>query len=179
MPELSGLEFMQVLNGKCKVILVTAYKDYAMQGYDNDVVDYLLKPVTFPRFLQSARKLLAAQENRQRLEDDYTLVNSGTKGKLQKINIDDILYVESQKQYAGFNTRQGRKYLSLIGLRELETRMPSGKFIRVHRSFLLATRYITTIQHSMVYLEHTSKVIPIGAGYRKAFMGRMADKMIT
>jgi two-component system, LytTR family, response regulator len=74
---------------------------------------------------------------------------------------------------------QGGKYLSLVSLKELETRMPSDRFIRVHKSFLLATWYIAMIQHNMVYLEGTDKVIPMGTGYRETFMARMADKMIT
>lgn len=179
MPEMSGIEFMQLLNGKCKVILVTAYKDYAIQGYDHDVVDYLLKPVTFPRFLKSARKLLTAQENSQAMDNDYILVNADARGRLLRINIEDIVYVEGQKQYAGFYTRRGRQFLSLISLKELEVRLPAGHFIRVHKSFLLATQYISMIQHNMVYLEHSNKTIPIGSSYREAFMARMKDKIIN
>jgi DNA-binding LytR/AlgR family response regulator len=179
MPEMSGIEFMQLLNGKCKVILVTAYKDYAIEGFDNDVVDYLLKPVTFPRFLKSARKLLATQENSRAPENDYILVSSDIKGKLLRINIDDIIYVEGQKQYVRFYTRQGKQFLSLISLKELETRMPNGKFVRVHKSYLLATQYISMIQHNMVYMEHSTKIIPIGPIYREGFMNRVKDKIIT
>jgi DNA-binding LytR/AlgR family response regulator len=179
MPEMSGIEFMQLVNGKCKVILVTAYKDYAIQGYDHDIVDYLLKPVTFSRFLKSARKLLTARENGQSMDGDYILVNADARGKLLRINIEDIVYMEGQKQYVGFYTRQGKQFLSLISLKELEVRMPAGKFIRVHKSFLLATQYIVMIQHNMVYLEHSNKVIPIGSSYREAFMARVKDKIIN
>lgn len=190
MPEMSGLEFMQLLDGKCKVILVTAYKDYALQGFDNDVVDYLLKPVTFPRFLKSARKLLALRECGQGAspaapvapapgENDYILVSAETKGKLLRINIDDILYIEAQKQYVKFHTRQDKQYLSLISMKDLETRLPAGKFVRVHKSFLVATYYITMIHHNMVHLEHTTRIIAIGATYRESFMTSVKDKIIT
>ena len=181
MPEMSGIEFLQLLNGKCRVILVTAYKDYAIQGFDHDVVDYLLKPVTLPRFLKSARKLLPAPETGEPStpEMDYILVQADAKGKLLKINIEDIVYIEGQKQYVSFHTRQGRKFLSLISLKELENRMPAGKFIRVHKSFLLASQYISMIQHNMVYMEHCTQIIPIGASYRGGFMARMKDKIIS
>jgi len=178
MTEMSGIEFMQMLNGKCKVILVTAYKDYAIQGFDNDVVDYLLKPVTFARFLQSARKLLTLQEGSKPVENDFILVNSETKGKLLRVNIDDIIYIEGQRQYVSFHSRHDRRYLSLISLKELERRMPADKFIRVHKSFLLATQYITMIQHNMVHMAGTTKIIAIGATYRDAFMAWVKNRII-
>ncbi len=178
MTEMSGIEFMQMLNGRCKVILVTAYKDYAIQGFDNDVVDYLLKPVTFTRFLQSARKLLSLQEASNSVENDFILVNAECKGKLLRVNIDDIVYIEGQRQYVSIHSRHDRRFLSLISLKELERRMPAGKFIRVHKSFLLATQYITMIQHNMVHMAGTTKVIAIGATYREAFMARVKNRII-
>ncbi|WP_212003777.1 LytTR family DNA-binding domain-containing protein [Chitinophaga sp. HK235] len=179
MPEMSGIEFMQLLNGRCKVILVTAYKDYAIQGFDNDVVDYLLKPVTFPRFLKSTRKLLDMRRNVEEPGNDYIFVSADSKGKLLRINIEDIIYVEGQRQYVCFFTREGRKYLSRLTLKELEARLPVGKFIRVHKSFVLAIQYITMIHHNVVYMAHTKEMIPIGSSYREAFMNRMKDKIMT
>nr|WP_295868328.1 response regulator [uncultured Chitinophaga sp.] len=179
MPEMSGIEFIQLLNGRCKVILVTAYKDYAIQGFDHDVVDYLLKPVTLPRFLKSTRKLLDLWENASGQGDDYIFVSADAKGKLLRINIEDIVYVEAQKQYVCFFTREGKKHLSRLPLKELEARLPAGKFIRVHKSFVVATRYITMIHSNVVYMAHTTAVIPIGASYREFFMNRMKDKIIT
>ncbi len=179
MPDMSGIEFMQLLHGKCRVVLVTAYKDYAIQGFDNNIVDYLLKPVTLPRFLQSARKLLPHDKVPAPIENDYILVSAETKGKLLRINIEDIVYMEGQKQYVSFYTRQGKQCLSLISLKELETRMPAGKFMRVHKSFMLAIQYISMIQYNMVYMEDSNKGIPIGASYKDAFMARVKDKIIT
>lgn len=179
MPEMSGIEFMQLLNGRCKVILVTAYKDYAIQGFDNDVIDYLLKPVTFPRFLQSARKLLDLSNKTAEQSNDYIFVNGDAKGGLLRINTDDIIYVEGQKQYVCFFTRDGRKYLSRLTLKELETRLPAGKFIRVHKSFVVATQYITRIHNNALSLAHTTQMIPVGSSYRESFMNRMKDRIMT
>ncbi|NML38670.1 response regulator [Chitinophaga sp. G-6-1-13] len=179
MPEMSGIEFMQLLNGKCKVILVTAYKDYAIEGFDHDVVDYLLKPVTLARFLKSTRKLLDLRESAAGPDDDYIFVSADSKGKLLRINIEDIIYVEGQKQYVCFFTRAGKKHLSRLSLKELEARMPAGKFIRVHKSYVLAIRYITMIHYNVVYMAHTTEMIPIGSSYKDAFMNRMKDKIIT
>ncbi|MCW3463013.1 LytR/AlgR family response regulator transcription factor [Chitinophaga nivalis] len=177
MPEMSGIEFIQLLNGRCKVILVTAYKDYAIQGFDHDVIDYLLKPVTFARFLKSTRKLLDLQKDNHGPDNDYIFVNAHEKGKLLRINIADIIYVEGQKQYVCFLTREGNKHLSRLPLKELESRLPTDKFIRVHKSFVLAVQYITMIHYNAVYLAHTTAVIPIGSSYREAFMNRMKDKI--
>ncbi len=178
MTEMSGIEFMQMLNGRCKVILVTAYKDYAIQGFDNDVVDYLLKPVTFTRFLQSARKLLTLQERSTPVENDFILVNAECKGKLLRVTIDDIVYIEGQRQYVSIHSRHDRRFLSLISLKELERRLPAGKFIRVHKSFLVATQYITMIQHNMVHMAGTTKIVAIGATYRDDFMAKVKNRII-
>jgi len=179
MPEMSGIEFMQLLNGRCKVILVTAYKDYAVEGFDHDVIDYLLKPVTFPRFLKSTRKLLDLRVGIEESGNDYIFVSADSKGKLLRINIEDIIYVEGQKQYVSFFTREGRKYLSRLTLKELEVRLPSTKFIRVHKSFVVAIRYITMIHYNVVHMAHTTAMIPIGSSYREIFMTRMKDKIMT
>lgn len=179
MPEMSGIEFMQVLNGRCKVILVTAYKDYAMQGYDHDVIDYLLKPVTFARFYKSTQKLLELQSRQEETDNDYIFVSADSKGKLLRINIDDIIYMEGQRQYVNFFTRDGKKLLARLTLKELEVRLPAGKFIRVHKSYLIAIRCITMLHYNVVHMAHTSAIIPIGSSYREAFMGRMKDRIIT
>jgi DNA-binding LytR/AlgR family response regulator len=105
MPGMTGLEFMQLLNGKCKVILTTAFREYALQGFEHNVVDYLLKPISFSRFYKAAQRaqdLISVPENET---DDYILVKTEYKGKLVKIKINDIIYIEGMGKYIRFHIR--------------------------------------------------------------------------
>ncbi len=181
MPEMSGMEFLQLLNGRCKVILTTAYKDYALQGFDHEVIDYLLKPITFTRFLKAAQRALALQPVATAIpeENDYMLVKTDFKGKLVKINLEDIVYIEGLKHYVRFCTRQGQRLIALLNIKDLEERLGGDQFIRVHKSFILAIKYIVMIQGNMVHLEHTDSCIPIGNTYRELFMTKMKDKIMT
>lgn len=180
MPEMSGIEFMKALNGRSKVILTTAYSDYAIEGYDNEVVDYLLKPISFARFIKGARRALAQiQQHTPPEQDDYMLVKTGHKGKLLKININDIVYIEGLKNYVGIHTREGKQILALLNIRDLSERLPAERFVRTHKSFILATPYITMIEGNTVQLAYTSNRLPVGETYRKAFIAKIKDKIMS
>lgn len=179
MPGMSGLEFMQVLNGKCKVILTTAFREYALEGFDHNVVDYLLKPIFYPRFFvaaQRAREIMLAPKKET---EDFILVKTEYKGKLVKIKINDIIYIEGKGKYVGFHTRDGEQVLALLNIGSLEERLPTDRFLRIHKSFIIAIPHIIMIHGNTVYLEHTKEAIPIGHTYRVAFMGLMQEKVIT
>ncbi len=105
MPELSGIDFIKALNGRVKVILTTAYSEFALESYELDVVDYLLKPIRLPRFLSAVQKavneLKDKTEGKETEEEDYIFVKTESKGKLLKINLEDIDYIEGMKNYVG------------------------------------------------------------------------------
>ena len=125
MPELSGIDFIKAIQGKSKVILTTAYGEFALEGYDLYVVDYLLKPIRLPRFLaavqKAAEQLSIAQETGKDLsvEDDYIFVKTEAKGKLLKINFDEIDFIESMKNYVAIH-RAGQKTLVYTSMKEFE-----------------------------------------------------------
>jgi DNA-binding LytR/AlgR family response regulator len=183
MPELSGIDFIKAINGKAKVILTTAYSEFALDGYDLDVVDYLLKPIRLPRFLTAVQKavnLLELQHEQgsgTEAKDDYIFVKTESKGKLLKINLTDIDYVEGMKNYVAIY-RGGQKTLVYTSMKDLEERLPAKDFIRVHKSFIIPIAKITGIEGNMLRLKDVSAEILIGENYKADLMEIIRNKMI-
>lgn len=182
MPGLTGLEFVKAINGKCKVIFTTAYNQYAMDGFDLDVIDYLLKPVPFPRFLkatQKAKDLLAQKAAPQETEqEDFIIIQGDSKGKLIKIEINDIDYIEGMRNYVAIICGD-RKVLSLMNMKDLEEQLSAKKFIRVHKSFIVPIANIAAVDGNAITLKRNNKAeIIIGNVYRPAFIEIMRSKMI-
>ncbi|TCZ74725.1 LytR/AlgR family response regulator transcription factor [Flaviaesturariibacter aridisoli] len=182
MPELSGLDFIKAINGKAKVILTTAYPEFALEGYELDVVDYLLKPVRLPRFLQAVQKAMTAVQPAPAaaatdVEDDYLFVKTESKGKLLKINLDDIDYIEGMKNYVAIH-RGAQKTLVYTSMKELEERLPQRRFLRVHKSFIIPLGRITGIEGNLVRLQGVQAEILIGDNYKAELMELIRNKMI-
>jgi two-component system LytT family response regulator len=182
MPELSGLDFIKAINGKARVILTTAYPEFALEGYELDVVDYLLKPVRLPRFLQAVQKAMnsiqqpgaPAQEDEV---DDYLFVKTESKGKLLKINLADIDYIEGMKNYVAIH-RGNQKTLVYTSMKELEERLPQKQFMRVHKSFIIPLSRITGIEGNLLRLQGVQAEILIGDNYKAELMELIRNKMI-
>ncbi|MFP7655165.1 LytR/AlgR family response regulator transcription factor [Chryseobacterium proteolyticum] len=180
MPGMSGVEFLPLLNDRYKVILTTAFREYALDGFDHNVVDYLLKPIFFPRFLKAVQR---AQEiislSTKDAEDDFIMVKTEYKGKLIKIKTQDIIYIEGKGKYVCFHTRDGEEILALLNIGGLENKLPGDHFLRIHKSFIIAIPFIMMIHGNLVQLEFTKNQIPIGQTYRESFMNQMLGKVIT
>ncbi|HEY0654488.1 MAG TPA: LytTR family DNA-binding domain-containing protein [Chryseosolibacter sp.] len=173
MPEITGITLLKILQKKPMVILTTAYSEYALESYELDVVDYLLKPITFDRFLKAVEKASqrinapAPQMIERPASDaapDFVFVKDGT--KLVKINFDDILYVEGLKDYVTIHTKTQR-VVTLQRLKSLEMQLPADKFIRVHHSFIVALKAIEVVHKGEIQIG--SAMIPISDSYKKAF----------
>jgi DNA-binding LytR/AlgR family response regulator len=183
MPELSGIDFIKAIQGKSKVILTTAYGEFALEGYDLYVVDYLLKPIRLPRFLaavqKAAEQLSIAQETGKDLsvEDDYIFVKTEAKGKLLKINFDEIDFIESMKNYVAIH-RAGQKTLVYTSMKEFEEHLPRKQFIRIHKSFIIPISRITGIEGNIVRLKNVSTEILIGENYKAELMEIIKGRMI-
>jgi two-component system LytT family response regulator len=182
MPELSGIDFIKAINGKVKVILTTAYSEFALDSYDLDVVDYLLKPIRLPRFLTAVQKAVNLLEHPQEqhpkeAKDDYIFVKTESKGKLLKINLTDIDYVEGMKNYVAIY-RGGQKTLVYTSMKDLEERLPAKDFIRVHKSFIIPIAKVTGIEGNMLRLKDVSAEILIGENYKADLMEIIRNKMI-
>ncbi|AXY77436.1 DNA-binding response regulator [Paraflavitalea soli] len=183
MPELSGIDFVRSINGKSKVILTTAYSEFALEGYDLDVVDYLLKPIRLPRFLAAVQKAATALNNaaaepvKEQPVDDYIFVKTESKGKLLKINLADIDYIEGMKNYIAIYAG-GKKILVYSAMKDIEERLPARQFIRVHKSFIIAIDRITGIEGNRVLLKGITAEIVAGENYKPELMKIVKGKMI-
>jgi DNA-binding LytR/AlgR family response regulator len=184
MPELSGLDFIKAIHGKTKVILTTAYSEFALESYELDVVDYLLKPIRFARFLQAVQKVSSSPEGgagntalSEAAEDDYIFVKTESKGKLLKINLADIDYIEGMKNYVAIHCAE-KKTLVYTSMKELEERLPQKSFLRVHKSFIIPVAKITGIEGNLLRLKDVKEEILIGESYKADLMEIIRNKMI-
>lgn len=178
MPELSGIDFVKAINGKCKVILTTAYSEFALEGYELDVVDYLLKPIRLPRFLAAVQKAVKSLRDESPEEnDDYIFVKTESKGKLLKINLAEIDYIEGMKNYVAFHCGK-TKTLVYAGMKEIEDRLPSRHFMRVHKSFIIRIDRISGIEGNRVLLKDVAADIMIGENYKHELMEKVRGKLL-
>jgi DNA-binding LytR/AlgR family response regulator len=178
MPGLTGVEFLRTLKTKPVVIFTTAYPEYALEGYALDVIDYLLKPFSFERFVQAVNKSAEMLQLRtgslQPSSDDvttpkdYILVKS--EHKIHRIKFDDILFIESMREYVAYHTPDGR-ILSLNSLKNLEEELPASQFIRIHKSYIIAIDKIKALEGNLVVLEKGK--LPIGANYKEGVLNRV------
>jgi DNA-binding LytR/AlgR family response regulator len=183
MPEISGLDFIKAINGKAKVILTTAYSEFAVEGFELEVLDYLLKPISMPRFVKATQRALniisneAGQEAVTDFEDDFILVKTESKGKLLKIMLTEIDYIEGLKNYIGIH-HNGQKTMALLNMKDLEERLPKKHFMRIHKSFIVSVNKITALEGNQVILKNSKADILLGESYRAVFFERMKGKIM-
>jgi two-component system LytT family response regulator len=179
MPEITGLDLIRNIKTDCKVILTTAYSRFALDGYELNVTDYLLKPIAFPRFLAAVEKVKKSLEIiASPKEEQFILVKGESKGKLFKINLGDIEYVEGMKNYVSIICKD-KKIVSLLNLKDLEEKLPVNAFIRVHKSFIVAAKSISMIEGNQIILKNYPQAnISIGDTYKAAFAERMKNNLI-
>ncbi|KAA8481684.1 LytTR family two component transcriptional regulator [Arcticibacter tournemirensis] len=183
MPELTGIQFLKIINGKCNVILTTAYSQYALDGYELDVSDYLLKPIAFDRFYKAVLKVQNQQSQSTPAvtierpvaasAPDFIFVK--TEHRIQKIYINDILYIEGLKDYVSIFTAVER-IITLQHMKKLEEVLPNQRFARVHKSFIVSIDKIESIERGRIQIG--DKVIPIGDTYRDNFFKKIEDRNI-
>lgn len=174
MPEITGISLLKILKKRPLVVLTTAYSQYALEGYELDVADYLLKPITFERFLKSVDKITQRLETVAAVQPTpaeqtaaspaFIFVKDGT--KLVKVKLDEILYIEGLKDYVTIHT-DNQKIVTLQRLKALEEQLPSNKFIRIHNSYIVSLDAIDVIQKNEVQIKGLA--LPVGDTYRKSF----------
>lgn len=158
LPKLKGLDFLKTLANPPAIIVTTAYHEYAVEGFNLNVTDYLLKPFGFERFLVAVNKVKvpAAGESRK-----YLFLN--VQKKKVKVMLDDIVYIESQREYVKIVTTR-KEYISKMSTHELQDLLPADKFRRVHRSFIISIGMIESYTSEIIEVNGIS--IPIGRGYK-------------
>ena len=172
MPELTGIQFMKILDGKSNVILTTAYQDYALQGYEFDVVDYLLKPFSLERFIIAVNKARSRKEgnNAETIAPASEFIFVKSEYRMVKIELKEILYLESLRDYVAIHTAN-EKILTLQSLRSFEEQLNSHAFVRVHKSYIVAINKIKAIEKRRLIIRDS--YIPIGETYLESFWKRI------
>tara|TARA_B100000795_G_scaffold270002_1_gene261795 strand:- start:4869 stop:5555 length:687 start_codon:yes stop_codon:yes gene_type:complete len=168
MPEISGLSLAKIIHNKSQVIFTTAYREYAIDGFNLNIVDYLLKPIAFDRFLQAVQKVSLSEITTT--NSDFMFVRSDR--KMVKIDFNSILYVESLSDYVKIFTID-----KIITIREtissLEEKLPIKKFIRIHRSFIISFKNITSYTNEFIEINH--KALPISRSYKESVLQKLAE----
>ncbi len=167
MPELSGIEFAKILSKDTKVIFTTAFSQYAVEGYKVNAVDYLLKPISYEDFLKAADKALErfAITLKQHIfqRDRFMLVKSDY--KLQRVCLDDVLYIEGLKDYVRFYMKDGEKVMSLMSMKKLDEYLPKPEFLRTHRSFIVHMTEVRLVDRFRIAFDEI--FIPISENYKE------------
>lgn len=174
MPKLTGLDFLKSLKNPPKVILTTAYRDYALEGYELDVVDYLLKPISFERFLKAVSKVYDiktyTEEEKDAIPESEEYIYLKADKKMVKVRLHEILYIESLKDYVRVST-SNKDVITHQKISYLEEKLPEECFLRIHRSFIVALRKIETYSASTI--EVPGKELPIGRMYKEQVLERL------
>jgi len=183
MDGLTGIQLLESLTVKPRVILTTAFDQYALKGFELNVADYLLKPISFGRFLKAVEKVYdqMAQQSKPTIQSapsntgfaqkDFIFVKSGS--QFEKISFADILYIEGMKDYLRIHT-PAKKVMTLMSFSEIEKMLPSENFVRIHKSYIVAINKIEVIDRAFVKI--TGNKLPIGDVFRKTFRQKLDEQ---
>jgi len=182
MPQLTGIEFMKSLSNPPLVVFTTAYSEYAVDGFEMDAVDYLLKPISIDRFMKAVNKVEDRLKDKQAgaglsTDEDHFFVKADK--KLVKVKFNDILYIEGLKDYVIIRQEEGR-VITLQTMKSLESKLPSQIFKRIHRSYIVNISKINALVGNMVELKEKgeTKNIPVGKIYREELLAIINDKKL-
>jgi len=178
MPQITGIEFLKILKNPPKVIITTAYRNYALDGFALDVVDYLLKPITFERFLKSVNKYYEVSheevQNTSRvsevIQSDEAFIYVKENKRVIKVNLNEILYIEGLSEYVQIYTDR-KKIITKTSMTNLEDKLPTEGFLRIHKSFIVSKSRIEAFTASTI--EVPGKHIPIGRSYKNSVLNAL------
>lgn len=175
MPDLSGMEFIRSLKNPPLIVFTTAHSEYAIDSYELEAVDYLLKPISFPRFVQAVNKvqeriqLLRSKECETKPEKDYFMVKADY--KLYRIDFVNILFIEGQSEYVTFHLKDNKKITAYYALKKLEEELPSRDFMRIHKSYIVSLANIESVEGNLVTI--AGQKLSIGKNYKDLLMDRL------
>jgi DNA-binding LytR/AlgR family response regulator len=178
MPQITGIEFLKTLKHSPKVIITTAYREYALDGFELDVVDYLLKPITFERFLKSVNKFyqmtqeelhIGGNNNSEKQNDDAFIYIKENK-KVIKIYLSDIRYIEGLSEYVQIYTDR-KKVITKMSLTQLEEKLPPESFLRIHKSYIISMSKIEAFTANTIEIQ--GKELPVGRSYKTAVLSSL------
>lgn len=165
MPKITGMEFMKRVGDNCKIILTTAYPEFALEGYEYNVTDYLLKPISFERFTKAIKKLPILTTGKPIIPPDYLFVKS--EYKLLRVDFNNILFLESLRDYVAIHLTDGSKILTLQSLSSFVQELPEHLFARIHKSYIVALNKINFIEKNKIAIGNHH--LPVGDTYKISF----------
>jgi DNA-binding LytR/AlgR family response regulator len=178
MPQITGIEFLKTLKHPPKVIITTAYREYALEGFELDVVDYLLKPITFERFLKSVNKFYQLNQediqvvtgnNSEKMSEETFFYIKENK-KVIKIYLSEIKYIEGLSEYVQIYTEK-RKIITKTSMAQMDEKLPSDSFLRIHKSFIVSLSKIEAFTANTIEIQ--GKELPIGRSYKNAVLSAL------
>ncbi len=173
MPDLNGMEFVKSLTNKPFVVFTTAYSEYAVEGFKVDAVDYLLKPIDYTSFLKAATKVknlidLKSPASVESIKATSNHLFVKSEYKLVRIELDDITYIESQHEYIKINLVNRKPVMTMVSMKIIEDQLPADRFMRVHRSFIVNLKKITTIERNRILFDD-KVLVPVSDQYKDKF----------
>lgn len=179
MPDLTGLQLSKLVKGKTKIIFTTAYPQFAIQSYEVDAVDYLLKPFEFERFYEAVLKVKnsfkAEVKEVSKEVDDFIFIKTDGKNNFEKVDINAICYIEGLKNYVAIHLKD-RQVITNNTLKSIEDFLPTSNFVKTHKSFIVSLRHITKTNSLSVFIN--GKSIPIGDTYKKELFEIIQQKKL-
>jgi DNA-binding LytR/AlgR family response regulator len=183
MPHLSGLDLVRSLHQPPLVVLMTAHPQYAMEGFNLDVIDFLLKPISLERFLKAANKVASIiransteVDSKQDLPLGWDSFFIRTDAQFVRLHYRDVLYIEALKDFTKINTADGRTHLTLVNLKNLEEQLPTGLFVRTHSSYLVNASQIESVSNLEVWVG--GHALPLGQTYRDLITERVVNRTL-
>lgn len=178
MDELSGIEVMNIIGKRAKVIFCTAYSEFAVESYELNAVDYLMKPISFPRFERAISRFTLQEKRNEIIANDYIFVKADQKGKMIRIDIKDIDYIEARSNYVAIH-RRSNYILVYSSLKNIESYLYDSNFIRVHKSYLVAESKIEIIELSTIFLKNRTEKIPVSKTFRDSLYEKLRKKLLS
>lgn len=180
MPELTGIQLSAILKDRVKIVFTTAYAQFALEGFELNVVDYLLKPISFERFIKSVEKVRQQVQSsgsieRKSEQEDFFFVKTDGKNRFKKIRLDEIYYLESIKNYVILHTGDGQ-VVTYNTLKYFEENLPVNQFVKIHKSFLVSLHHIEKTDTNEVWV--LGKELPLGDTYKVDFFEKINRRML-
>ncbi|WP_456314480.1 LytR/AlgR family response regulator transcription factor [Pseudomonas shirazensis] len=176
MPMMTGFELISLIENKTKVIITTAFREFAAESYDLDVLDYLVKPIPLPRFIKCINKITTEYNLKNNIKVENTKGDSHifikVDKKMMKINIEEILFVEGMKEYIKVVTPD-KTYITHKSLTSLSEELPADRFLRIHKSYVIALNKVKSIEGNRIQIQ--SYTIPIGRNYSKDVKNKILE----
>ncbi|MGQ1785815.1 MULTISPECIES: LytR/AlgR family response regulator transcription factor [unclassified Saccharicrinis] len=180
MPKLNGLDLVKSLTHQPQIIFITAYSQYAIDGFKLDALDYLLKPLDYPSFLKAANKALThfklLENKEEHLSSGPNHIFIKSEYKVVRIELDNIIYIEGNRGYLRFFMEHGKPVMTLLSMKKIEEKLPPSRFIRVHRSYIVNLEKITMLERSQIIFEDVR--IPVSEQYKEKLQGYIDDNFV-